>query len=317
MLAMKLRLHLIGLASLLLTAKFETSAFTMPPIFAGKLLTKSAITPISPISPSITRATSPCLNSKSVTSGEDFVGKKNPSGILGEPLNEDIEEFNRNIVGFIKKIVFDILYRGEGREYARFYALETIAREPYFAYLGALHFYETAGVWRKANYLKIHFAEEWNELHHLLIMEELGGADKWIDRFIAQHIAVAYYWIVLAMYFYNPTLAYNLNQAVEEHAYATYDQFLNKYSAGLKEQPAPQVALDYYRDGDLYMFDEFQTDTCESRRPVINNLYDVFVAIRDDEAEHVKTMKLLQADVELQTSNDGTCEAPPELLLGA
>jgi hypothetical protein len=43
------------------------------------------------------------------------------------------------------------------------------------------------------------------------------------------------------------------------------------------------------------MFDEFQTAHAPAeRRPQINNLYDVFVAIRDDEMEHVKTMVACQ-----------------------
>ncbi len=43
------------------------------------------------------------------------------------------------------------------------------------------------------------------------------------------------------------------------------------------------------------MFDEFQTSQPpETRRPVIETLYDVFVAIRDDEMEHVKTMVACQ-----------------------
>mmetsp|Transcript_6393 Transcript_6393/g.8641 ORF Transcript_6393/g.8641 Transcript_6393/m.8641 type:complete len:301 (-) Transcript_6393:6-908(-) len=292
----------VSLASFLFSVATvdTTAAFTHPPAFSNKS----------------TRGVSSLLVSQPIIPEKDETERTNPSGVFGKPLSEDLEDFNRFAVGLIKNTVFDTLFAGKGREYARFYALETIAREPYFAYLGALHFYETAGMWRKANYLKIHFAEEWNELHHLLIMEELGGADRWLDRFISQHIAVAYYWIVLAIYFYNPTMAYNLNQAVEEHAYATYDQFLTENSEELKTKPAPQVAIDYYRDGDLYMFDEFQTDTCDARRPTINNLYDVFVAIRDDEAEHVKTMKLLQDDVELQTSHDATCEVPPEMYQG-
>jgi hypothetical protein len=40
----------------------------------------------------------------------------------------------------------------------------------------------------------VHFAEEWNELHHLLIMESMGGNKRWRDRFLAQHAAVFYYW---------------------------------------------------------------------------------------------------------------------------
>ena len=72
--------------------------------------------------------------------------------------------------------VINIVYRD--RPYPRFYVLETVARIPYFAYMSVLHLYETLGWWRKADWLKIHFAQSWNELHHLLIMEALEG-----DRF--------------------------------------------------------------------------------------------------------------------------------------
>lgn len=49
--------------------------------------------------------------------------------------------------------------------------------------------------------------------------------------------------------------------------------------------------------GDYYLFDEFQTSQVRSdepRKPVCNNLYDVFINIRDDEGEHVKTMAACQ-----------------------
>lgn len=181
-----------------------------------------------------------------------------------------------------------------------------------------LHLYETLGWWRKANYLKIHFAESWNEMHHLLIMEELGGSQLWKDRFVAQHAAFFYYWIAVALYIMNPTMAYNINQCVEEHAYATYDNFLRDHEEELKAFPAPEIAIQYYRDGDLYMFDEAQTNTNgRPRRPVINNLYDVFVAIRDDELDHVKTMAALQQDIELISSNGEKCKSDSEEVLGA
>ncbi len=92
-----------------------------------------------------------------------------------------------------------------------------------------------------------------------------------------------------------PRYAYYLMELIENHAYYTYDDYLNRYEAELKAQPAPQVAINYYRDGDLYMFEEFQTTPDRAfRRPKVNNLYDVFVNIRDDECEHVKTMEALQ-----------------------
>ena len=47
----------------------------------------------------------------------------------------------------------------------------------------------------------MHFAEEWNEAHHLLIMESLGGDQAWVDRFIAQHAAVVYYVALNIMWF--------------------------------------------------------------------------------------------------------------------
>jgi ubiquinol oxidase len=198
----------------------------------------------------------------------------------------------RAIVSFFVFIV-DVVYGH--RSYPRFYVLETIARVPYFAYLSVLHLYETLGFWRKADLLKVHFAETWNELHHLLIMESLGGDRYWIDRAVAQHIAVAYYWVVVVLYMLVPKYAYYLMELIENHACHTYDDHLKAHEAELKTQPAPQVAINYYRDGDLYMFEETQfTLSHEFRRPQVDNLYDVFVNIRDDEGEHVKTMTALQ-----------------------
>jgi hypothetical protein len=86
-----------------------------------------------------------------------------PSSVFGSPLDEATKRRNGQFIRFIKGFLFDFLFDGKTveREYARFYALETIAREPYFAYLSVLHFYETLGLWRKADYIKVHFAESW------------------------------------------------------------------------------------------------------------------------------------------------------------
>ena len=52
----------------------------------------------------------------------------------------------------------------------RFWVLETVARMPYFSYISILHLYESLGWWRAgAELRKVHFAEEWNELHHLQV----------------------------------------------------------------------------------------------------------------------------------------------------
>ncbi len=198
-----------------------------------------------------------------------------------------------NLLVNILVFVMEKLY-GE-KPYPRFYVLETVARVPYFAYTSVLHLYETLGLWRKSDWMKVHFAESWNELHHLLIMESLGGDSNWFDRLLARTSALIYYWILVVIYLFNPRAAYHFMQLVEQHAYHSYNNFLMAHTEELKAQPAPAIAVNYYRDGDLYMFDEFQTaQRLGVRRPPVDNLYDVFVAIRDDEKEHVKTMVACQ-----------------------
>ena len=254
---------------------------------------------------------------------------------------KSVQQINKFTVETIKKILS--LYYGE-RHFARFAALETIARVPYFSYTSVLHLYETLGWFRKKEYNKMHFAESWNELHHLLIMESLGGTDEFGDRFIAQHIAFFYYWIVVTLYILSPAIAYNLNMYVERHAFDTYDKFLKSHGEELKRQPAPQVAIEYYQNGHnqnkdkitanipthkidtSFMKDSIfaqvsaasfpsgssqaadggsmsSTDTTlvnekTVRRPIINNLYDVFYNICLDEAEHAQTMEALSYDIE-------------------
>jgi ubiquinol oxidase len=213
-----------------------------------------------------------------------------------------MQNINSNLVNIVKSLL-TIIY-GD-RNYARFAALETIARVPYFSYTSVLHLYETLGWWRKKDYIKLHFAESWNEMHHLLIMEALGGSDLYVDRFISQHMAFFYYWIVVLMYMSSPAVAYDFMKHVENHAFETYDKFLHDHEQELKSSPAPQVAIDYYQNGDLSLFDAFHRSTVfgdslekkDLRRPIINNLYDVFYNIRADEAEHANTMMLLQSDV--------------------
>lgn len=252
---------------------------------------------------------------------------------FGRILDDNTKKLNYQFVHSIKSMLFDILYSGTtlDRYYARFYALETIARMPYFSYLSVLHFYETIGLWREVNILKVHFSQSYNELHHLLIMEELGGNTNYIDRLIAQHIAFFYYWLVVLLYFYNPTHAYHLNQMVEEEAYETYNNFLTNHKSELIKIKPPKIAVQYYTGNDFYLLDnmsypnQYQQDALSvtngvaqeqqqhepqeqlvnhskqpddglpvPRRPSIQTLFDVFVAIRDDELEHVNTMKYLQ-----------------------
>jgi ubiquinol oxidase len=182
----------------------------------------------------------------------------------------------------------------DGRPISRFWFLESVARMPYFSYITMLQTYETFGWWDKsADQKRVHFAEEWNEFHHLLIMESLGGDQRWVDRFFGQHAAFAYYWVLVGLWVISPSWAYNFSELIEAHAVDTYAEFVDANAEKLKALPAPRAARAYYNGDCLYMFDEFQTGSAK-RRPQVKTLYDVFSAIRDDEGAHVATMNACQ-----------------------
>jgi ubiquinol oxidase len=189
----------------------------------------------------------------------------------------------------------------------RFWFLETVARMPYFSYTSMLTFYEILGWWRRSSELrKIHFAEEWNEYHHLLIMESLGGDASWRDRFLGQHAAIVYYFALVIVWLISPALAYNFSELIEAHAVDTYATFVDENEAVLKTMPPPRIAKEYYEAADLYLFDEFQTDRDpRTRRPKIDSMYDVFCNIRDDEGEHVSTMNACQREDSIIASPNG------------
>lgn len=144
---------------------------------------------------------------------------------------------------------------------SRFYLLETVARMPYFSYIAMLHLYETLGWWRRsADVKRVHFAEEWNEFHHLLIMESLGGDQQWWVRFCAQHAALAYYTALVVLWMISPTLGYKFSELLETHAVNTYSQFLDENEELLSELPASAVAVEYYGFGSSDpLFGEYQT----------------------------------------------------------
>jgi len=175
----------------------------------------------------------------------------------------------KNIYGY-NKLVIDTVYEiicllypvtGTPRDYARFYVLETVARVPYFAYLSVLHLRETFGERydTMSSKMRTHYAEADNELHHLLIMESLGGNAFWFDRTVAQTMAFFYYWYVIVVYVWDEPTAYHLSELIEDHAYNTYNKYTQDYADLLKTLPVPDIARKYYEVDNPYLFDLFCT----------------------------------------------------------
>ena len=136
-----------------------------------------------------------------------------------------MQTINRFVLN-ITVAILDFLY--EGRDYQRFWVLEEIARAPYFAFLSVLHFRESMGL-RGPEHLylmKQHFEQSVNETEHLEYMESRGGNTYFIDRFVAKHLVLIYYWSNVVYYWVAPRLAYHLSYEVEIHAAETYAKFL-------------------------------------------------------------------------------------------
>ncbi|CAE8587918.1 unnamed protein product [Polarella glacialis] len=201
----------------------------------------------------------------------------------------------------------------EDRPIQRFWFLETVARMPYFAYSSVLHLYETVGWWRSPELRAVHAAQEDNELHHLLIMESLGGDQRWLDRFFAQHGAIAYYWLLFIFFVVDPKWSYNFSRLIEAHAVDTYAEFADANEEQLRSIPPPPIAVEYYQSSEIagfYLFDKFQTARSKDttpRRPPCSTLLDVFRNIRDDEEQHVLTM---------QGCEDWVAGGPPPIPIG-
>ena len=122
--------------------------------------------------------------------------------------------------------ILDFLYKG--RDYQRFWVLEEIARAPYFAFLSVLHFRESMGLRGPEHIylMKEHFDQSINETEHLEYMESRGGNTYWIDRFVARHLVLIYYWSNVVYYWLAPRSAYHLSYEVEIHAAITYAKYL-------------------------------------------------------------------------------------------
>ena len=247
-------------------------------------------------------------------------GPRDCASPAGDGMDERIFALNEGLVGATKGAI-DALY--EGRDFPRFYVLETLARVPYFAYLSVMHLRETFGDRKPGDSerMRTHYAEADNELHHLLIMESLGGNSSAVDRTLAQTMAFFYYWYVTVVYSFSEPAAYHLSELIEDHAFNTYDGFLRDHGPKLKGMPVPDIARKYYERDDPFLFDQFCTvkepdggEFTSRSRPPLESLYDVFVNIRNDEKEHWKTLcNLVQLDDTQGFPVQSTEPAPPQL----
>ena len=96
--------------------------------------------------------------------------------------------------------------------------------------------------------MKEHFYQAINETEHLKEMEKRGGDKFWIDRFLARHLVLLYYWIMVVYYFCSPTNAYDVNIKIEEHAFNTYTKYLKDHPDDQKIREIAQDELNHVEE---------------------------------------------------------------------
>ena len=155
-----------------------------------------------------------------------------------------MKKFNSFVLNFSVNIL-DHIY--EGRAIQRFWVLEVIARAPYFAFLSVLHLQESLGLKTSLStkLMKAHFYQAINETEHLEEMESRNGNEFWVDRFLARHLVLFYYWVMVFYYLLSPSNAYDINIKIEEHAYETYKKYLDVNPSDKKIRKIAQDEIDH------------------------------------------------------------------------
>lgn len=101
------------------------------------------------------------------------------------------------------------------------------------------------------------------------------------------------------LYLVSPSLAYHMNEEVEQHAFSTYDKFVREKRDELEQQPPIPLAKAYYERSPLWvaihLVDHDSHHLHDTPRPTINTLLDLFCAIRDDEAIHATALAHYQS----------------------
>ena len=85
-----------------------------------------------------------------------------PELLRVDPLDERTKNVIKFAVDALKGLI-TFLFQGEGREFARFYVLETVARVPYFSYLSVLHLFESLGFHERAAWIKVCPPPPWRQ----------------------------------------------------------------------------------------------------------------------------------------------------------
>ena len=181
-----------------------------------------------------------------------------------EPQNKS----DRVALAFTKflRFVADIFFK---KKYGhRAVVLETVAAVPGMVAGMLMHLKSLRKMEDDKGWIKVLLEEAENERMHLMTFIEVAKPTS-LERFIimaAQFIFIIMYSII---YLVSQRTAHRIVGYFEEEAVFSYTDYLKELESGrIKDQPAPQIAIDY------------------RNLPLHSTLIDVVKVVRDDEAGH-------------------------------
>ena len=159
------------------------------------------------------------------------------------------------VLGWILVASGTLIY-GKRPSYAKFKAIEVIARIPYqswesaaYTLLSALYGDEHYAIRLCKITAFSRFAQD-NETMHVVVNSHITQKHK-CEGFIRHTLipiifAFFYFWVVYILYLCSHKAALELNYLFESHAYKQYSEFVEKNAEYLKQQPLLSEFLQFY-----------------------------------------------------------------------
>jgi ubiquinol oxidase len=173
--------------------------------------------------------------------------------------------------------------------YAKFRAVEVIARIPYQSWESAAYTLLTAfysNERRAVSLCKLsafgRFAQD-NETMHVVVISQLARKQPGVGFFrhalVPLLFSLFYFWAIYILYLLSRRAALELNYLFEKHAYEQYSEFLEKNAELLRHKPVMSEFLQFY-----------------GRE--VRNEYEFFESVRNDELIHRnRSIRELQAAI--------------------
>lgn len=148
--------------------------------------------------------------------------------------------------------ITDLVY-GKAPSYTKFYAIEIIARIPYQSWemwsyiVQTLYFSQeqkTIALGELAHFSRV--AQDNETMHVVVIGTILQKHHGFLRLAFPFLLSFLYFQACFLLHLFSRTWAYELNFLFEEHAYKTYDAFLNQNTEQLKHTPLTSAYLTWY-----------------------------------------------------------------------